>query len=119
MLYVLLVRDGGLMSREYMLSRLGPCLSDREVAAILGVGVRLVRKHYLSLGGSRLGRKYIFFERNLINALQSRIWMDGRGGAEGFSQAASVQDQARSLGLGVADTHVDSAETADKHAVLA
>ena len=119
MFCTLSVLDGGMMKREHVLSRLGSCLSDRQVAAILGVGVRLVRKHYMALGGFRLGRKYVFFEKSLINALQNQIWMDGRSGAERVSQAASLQDQTRGFGLGVTDAQADFAETADKHSVLA
>ena len=106
------------MEREYVLSGLGRCLSDRDVALILGVGVRLVRKHFVRLGGMRLGRKYVFFEESLINALQNQVWVDGGSGVEGFPQASSVQDQKGGFGLGSTNTHADSAETADKHAVL-
>ncbi len=46
-------------------------MTVKEVAAFLGVGARFVRLHYKELGGMRLGsRVYVFFEKEVINAVQ-------------------------------------------------
>ena len=98
---------------------LGRSLTDHEVARYLGVDVRLVRKYFARLGGMRLGRKYVFFEKGLVNALQAQIGLDGGSGYEGLSQAASMQDQKGGFGLGRANAQAGFAGAADKHAVLA
>ena len=98
---------------------LGRSLTDHEVARYLGVDVRLVRKYFARLGGMRLGRKYVFFEIGLVNALQAQIGMDGGSGDERLSQASPVQDQKGGFGLGGANAQAGLAGTTDRHAVLA
>ena len=55
---------------------LGKALSAEEVADYIGCDVKTVRKHYEELGGMRLGRHYLFFERSLINAVSKGTEMD-------------------------------------------
>lgn len=53
---------------------LGKRLTVKEVASVFGVDARFVRQHYEELGGMRLGdRIYIFFEKEVINAIQRQI----------------------------------------------
>ena len=50
---------------------LGKRLTVKEVASLFGVDSRFVRQHYAELGGMRLGNRiYIFFEKEVINAIQ-------------------------------------------------
>ena len=56
---------------EIIKQELGKRLTVQDVASILGVDARFVRQHYKDLGGIRLGnRVYIFFEKEVINAIQ-------------------------------------------------
>lgn len=56
---------------EIIRQELGKRLSVQEVAILFGVDARFVRQHYKELGGMRLGnRVYIFFEKEVINAVQ-------------------------------------------------
>ena len=48
---------------------IGKALSAEEVADYIGCDVKTVRKHYEDLGGMRLGRHYLFFERSIIDAV--------------------------------------------------
>ena len=60
-------------------------MSAKELANHLRLDVKTVRKHYSKLGGMRLGRQYLFFERSVVNAIQERTEMDcpsAEGGAE-------------------------------------
>ena len=73
-----------LTARQLLEKELGQRLSVKQVAEYLGVDARLVKEQYLRLGGVRLGsRRYIFFERRLIDALsepkteQEQISMGG------------------------------------------
>ena len=61
---------------EVIQEDLGQVLSAEEVAEYLGLDVKTVRQYYRELGGMRLGRKYLFFERRMINAIQERTEMD-------------------------------------------
>ncbi len=94
---------------ENLKKELGKNLSVKEVASFFQLDVRTVRKYYLELGGSKLGRNILFFE-NLIfqalgkesdNAIQTREKM-GRGGyAPGDETIEEVPEQERSPELGV------------------
>ena len=57
-------------------NELGPRLSVEEVANYLGLDEKTVRQYYRELGGMRLGRLFLFFERSVLNALQKRTEMD-------------------------------------------
>jgi hypothetical protein len=61
---------------------LGKALSAEKVADYIGCDVKTVRKHYEELGGMRLGRHYLFFERSIIDAVSKRTKMECPG-AEG------------------------------------
>ena len=51
---------------------LGKRLTVSEVAEFLGIDKKTVRENYNKLGGMRLGRLYLFFERSLIDAHTGR-----------------------------------------------
>jgi excisionase family DNA binding protein len=65
---------------------LGKALSVKEVADYIGCDVKTVRKHYQELGGMRLGRHYLFFERSIVDAVSKRTKMDSPS-AEGREAA--------------------------------
>ena len=51
---------------------LGQTLSTKAVAKLLRLDVKTVRQYYRELGGMRLGRRYLFFERSIVNAIQNK-----------------------------------------------
>ena len=99
---------------------LGKTLTTEEVAAYLGVDVRTVRQYYHVLGGIRLGRRYVFFERSVIHAVQAWRQVDGPG-AEGREEAREgLSDQKGSTAVGSRDaakTH-RSLEQEDRHGLF-
>lgn len=58
---------------------LGRPMRPGEVAQYLGVDEGTVRRYYRTLGGIRLGNRYIFFEKEVINAVQARRQMESTG----------------------------------------
>lgn len=101
-----------------ILPGLGRSFSDKEVASFLGVDVRLVRRFFHSLGGIRLGKKYIFFEEALANAIQRQIRsMDRSGSDQWFEKKASLQDQKRGFGVG-RTTKERSVSIVDRHSII-
>lgn len=85
---------------EYLYSQLGRVLSTREVARYLGLDCKTVRKYYAALGGVRLGRTYLFFEREVVNAIQARKTLGGSGVLPGPEVSQDVPHQGGSDSVG-------------------
>jgi hypothetical protein len=82
---------------------LGQCLSTREVAQFLNLDEKTVRLHYRSLGGMRLGRRFVFFERRLIDAIQARSEMGSPSAQGRAEEGEGIPDEDRGDQLGVQD----------------
>jgi hypothetical protein len=79
---------------------LGKRLTVNDVAEFLGIDKKTVRENYNQLGGMRLGRLYLFFERSVIDALQKEIKMDSPG-AEGWEEEGeSISDEEAGFDMG-------------------
>jgi len=88
---------------EILKNHLGDRLSVSEVAAFLGLDEKTVRVHYKNLGGMRLGRQYLFFERSVVDAIQKRTKM-GSPSAEGWEAVGEgVFDEEGSPDMGIRD----------------
>lgn len=99
---------------------LGPRLSVEEVANYLGLDEKTVRQYYRELGGMRLGRLFLFFERSVLNALQKRTEMDCPS-AEGWEETGKgISDAEASDGLGSQDASKTARrmEREDRHGLL-
>ena len=82
---------------------LGKRLTVKEVATLFGVDARFVRQHYDELGGMRLGNRiYVFFEREVVNAIQGHIKrsMDRASEGKRKEEKTQVPDKKRSVGMG-------------------
>ncbi len=82
---------------------LGQSLSAKAVAEYLGLDVKTVRKYYRELGGIRLGSRILFFEKEFINAIQTRSKLDCPGSEEWAETGESVPDEERGSGVGSQD----------------
>ena len=56
-------------------NHLGRVLRAVDIAGYLGLDEKTVRLYYHQLGGIRLGRRLLFFEKEVINAVQTRSKM--------------------------------------------
>ena len=83
--------------------QLGQVLSAKQIADYTGLDVKTVRKYYRELGGIRLGSRIVFFEKEFINAIQTRIKLDRPSEEEWAETGESVPDEERSNGLGSQD----------------
>jgi len=79
---------------------LGKPMSAEELANHLGMGVKTVRKHYSELGGMRLGRQYLFFERSVVNAIKERTEMDRPSAEGGAETGEGISDEEGSVDVG-------------------
>jgi len=55
---------------------LGKALNAHEVAKYMGFDVKTVRKFYRDFGGKRVGSRYLFFEKEICNAVQKGKELD-------------------------------------------
>ena len=79
---------------------LGKKLSTDDVAEFLGVDKKTVRENYKKLGGMRLGRLYLFFERSVINAIQKETEMDSPSAEEWEEEGESISDEETGIDVG-------------------
>ena len=85
---------------EIIQEDLGQVLSAEEVAKYLGLDVKTVRQYYLELGGMRLGRKYLFFERRMIDAIQERTELDCPSAERWEEKGEGVSDKETGFSMG-------------------
>jgi hypothetical protein len=79
---------------------LGKRMTAKEVAEKINVDVKTVRANYHELGGMRLGRQYVFFERRLNNAIQERTEMDCPSEERGAETGEGISDEEGSVDMG-------------------
>ena len=98
-------------------NELGRRMSAEEVANYLGLDEKTVRQYYRELGGMRLGRLFLFFERSVLNAIQKGTEMDCPS-AEGWEETGKgISDEEGSGSLGNQDAPKASRrmEREDRH----
>jgi transcription initiation factor TFIIIB Brf1 subunit/transcription initiation factor TFIIB len=100
---------------------LGQPLTSKQLAKYLGVDEKTIRKYYRCLGGIRLGRLYLFFERSVINAIQKGTEMDSPSKERGDAETEEILGEERSSGMGnrAKKTPRKRLEKEDRHALLA
>jgi hypothetical protein len=88
---------------ENLDNKLGRALNAKDLSAYLGLDPKTIRKYYRELGGIRLGSRIVFFEKEFINAIQTRIKLDRPGAEERAETGESVPDEERGNGVGSRD----------------
>ena len=82
---------------------LGKKLGTKEVAQYLGLDEKTVRSYYQELGGMRLGRRYVFFEKEVINAIQKKTKMESPSAERRETDRENIQHEEGSQGGGSRD----------------
>ncbi len=101
-------RIGGM---ELLRTNLGKKMTAREVAEYLGLDIETVRRHYIALGGIRLGRRILFFENLIIEAIREACYaiqeeekeesgVGGRSDARGEEVLQGLCNESRRAELG-------------------
>ena len=78
-------------------------MTAEEVAVLMKVNVKKVRSMYKELGGMRLGRNYLFFERSVQDAIQKRTEVDSPSAEGREATGEGVSDKEASIRLGGQD----------------
>jgi hypothetical protein len=90
---------------------LGRRISTKDLAEYLGLDTETVRRHYIALGGIRLGRRILFFENLIIEAIREACYaiqeeekeesgVGSRGDARGEEVLQSLFNERRRAELG-------------------
>jgi hypothetical protein len=103
-----------------MEDQLGRALRPEDVARYLGLDVKTVRAYYTSLGGVRLGRCILFFEKEVINAIQKRSKMGGPSENQREAEGEDIPEQEGSGNMGKQGAIKSRRDMAreDKHGIL-
>ncbi|WP_176761404.1 MerR family transcriptional regulator [Desulforhopalus singaporensis] len=110
------------------IDKLGTCISTAQIAELLELDVKTVRKYYRELGGIRIGRRYKFFEEEVYNAVQERRieeqqkenCLDRTGAEGGKKERKALQDKERCGSMGSEDERSIKRRLArtDKHGLF-
>jgi hypothetical protein len=82
---------------------LGKSLTAEEVAVLFKMNVKKVRSMYKELGGMRLGRTYVFFERSVKDAIQKRTEVDSPSEERREATGEGVSNQEAGIAVGKQD----------------
>jgi hypothetical protein len=99
---------------------LGRVLRAEEVAKHLGLDVKTVRLYHRELGGMRLGRSILFFERRVADAIQNRTEVESPSAKTGHEARENLSDQEGSDRVGGRTKTPSSRSLAerDRHSIL-
>ena len=103
-----------------MEDQLGRVLRPADMADYLGLDEKTVRLYYHDLGGVRLGRRILFFEKEVINAVQKRSKMGSPSEIQREEEGKSLPEQEGGNSLGKRKSVKSRGDMAgeDKHGVL-
>ena len=101
---------------------LGKAMLAKDVADYLGLDEKTVRKYYQDLGGMRLGpRNYIFYERRIIYAIQTRTEVrcpSAKREETSDREGVFETERSQSMGSGNEAETCIRVEREDKHGLL-
>ena len=83
--------------------QLGKVLTPKDLAEYLGLDVKTIREYYPELGGIRLGHRILFFEKEVINAVQTWREVGGPGEKGGHKEGKNISDEEGGSGVGSGD----------------
>lgn len=80
--------------------RLGRSMMTTEVAEYFDVKDETVRRYYKKLGGMRLGSRYVFFEKGIVNAVSKEWKMEGPSEEKWKEEGENILHEERGHCLG-------------------
>jgi len=79
---------------------LGKVLRPKDLAGYMGLDEKTIRQYYHELGGIRLGRRILFFEKEVIDAVQKRSKMGSPSESQWEEEGEDLPEQERGNRLG-------------------
>lgn len=109
---------------SHLEQHLGRCMSAREVAEFLCCDISAVYRNYVKLGGIKVGIRYKFFEKTLINALleQNKKEVDRAGGVQRKKVSGPARQQRSGSTVGTEEKNAAGGgkrkNAADRHGLF-
>ena len=100
---------------QQLQKQLGRLLKTKDVASFLNLDVKTVRQYYNELGGIRLGRHYLFFEKEIINAIQKKRQVDSSSKKKRQEEGEDVSNKKRGHQLGKRNAEKSIQRLSEKH----
>ena len=100
---------------QQLQKQLGRPLKTKDVASFLGLDVKTVRQYYKELGGIRLGRRYVFFEKEVINAIQKKRQVGSSGKKKRQEEREDVSNKKGGHQLGKRNAEKSIQRLSEKH----
>ena len=100
---------------QQLQKQLGRPLKTKDVASFLGLDVKTVRQYYKELGGIRLGRRYVFFEKEVINAIQKKRQVGSSGKKKWQEEREDVSNKKGGHQLGKRNAEKSIQRLSEKH----
>jgi hypothetical protein len=72
---------------------LGKRLSPKELSALIGLNYSTIRKYYQKFGGIKIGNRYVFFERKVVDAIQTAVEVNRPNAEGGPANTESIRDE--------------------------
>jgi hypothetical protein len=109
------------VTMTYLKKNLGETISVKELAEYLNINEKTVREHYLDFNGIKVGNRYRFFEREVINAIQKsqkQIYSSGQEERSATGESLSDAEGGESVGSQDEKAVRRRVERQDKHGLL-
>ena len=95
------IHEGDTVTQTSFETRFGRRMKVREIVALTNTSEATIYRHYQHYGGIRIGRKILFFEQKLIEALEglyaSQKDNQREGGLEGANSAPGWKEEGKNL----------------------
>jgi hypothetical protein len=100
--------------------KLGKVLKPKDLAGYMGLDEKTIRQYYQELGGIRLGGRILFFEKEVINAVQKRSKVGSPSESKRKEEGKNLPEQegCKILGKRKPDKSRGDMAREDKHGVL-
>jgi len=100
--------------------QLGEVLTAKDISQYFGLDEKTVRLYHRDLGGIRLGRRILFFEKEVINAVQKRSKMGSPSESKREEEGKALPEQEGGSSMGKRKSVKSRGDMAreDKHGVL-
>lgn len=110
-----LENDLKVLVMQLLQRQLGQPLRTKDVADFLDLDVKTVRQYYQELGGIRLGRRYVFFEKEVINAIQKKRQVGSSSKKKRQEEGEDVSNKKRGHQLGKRNAEKSIQRLSEKH----
>lgn len=107
-------------NKNSLTEKLGNVFSPKDLAGYMKLDEKTIRQYYRELGGIRLGRRILFFEKEVINAIQEKSKMGSSSENEREEEGKDIPEQEGSNSVGKRKPVKSRGDMAgeDKHGIL-